>query len=54
MKDKEVFKFKQLDPEKLASSLGLGTTPEITFVKKSDVQKEDKDDTPAEPRVSRL
>ena len=27
MKDKEVFKFKELDVEKLAFSLGLGTTP---------------------------
>jgi len=38
MKDKEVFKFKELDPVKLASSLGLGTTPEITFMKKSDLK----------------
>ena len=27
MKDKEVFKFSELDHEKLAASLGLGTSP---------------------------
>jgi hypothetical protein len=31
MKDKEVFKFKEIDTEKLAFSLGLATTPEINF-----------------------
>ena len=36
MKDKEVFKFNELDVEKLAFSLGLGTTPIINFVKKNE------------------
>ena len=31
MKDKEVFKFKEVDAQKLAESLGLATTPEINF-----------------------
>lgn len=31
MKDKEVFKFKEIDAEKLATSLGLANVPEINF-----------------------
>ena len=31
MKDKEVFKLKEVDTEKLAESLGLATSPEINF-----------------------
>ena len=31
MKDKEVFKFKEIDTEKLAESLGLATSPQIDF-----------------------
>ena len=31
MKDKEVFKFKEISAEKLANSLGLATTPNINF-----------------------
>jgi len=31
MKDKEVFKLKEIDTEKLAESLGLAIAPEINF-----------------------
>ena len=31
MKDKEVFKLKEMDTVKLAESLGLATSPEINF-----------------------
>ena len=31
MKDKEVFKLKEIDTEKLAESLGLATSPAINF-----------------------
>ena len=36
MKDKEVFKFKEIDTEKLAYSLGLATVPEINFKVETD------------------
>lgn len=32
MKDKEVFKFKELDTQKLAESLGLATAPKINYI----------------------
>lgn len=32
MKDKEVFKFRELDCEKLAYSLGLATAPQIAIM----------------------
>ena len=44
MKDKEVFKFNELSPEKLALSYGLGTTPEISFVKKSEKKENEEDE----------
>ena len=31
MKDKEVFKFQEIDTQKLSESMGLVTTPEIDF-----------------------
>ena len=37
MKDKEVFKFKEIDTQKLAESLGLMNTPEITFAKEGEI-----------------
>jgi ATP-dependent RNA helicase DDX10/DBP4 len=33
MKEKEVFNLKNVDPEKLALSLGLATSPIISFIK---------------------
>lgn len=36
MKDKEVFKFKEIDTEKLAYSLGLANVPEINFATDAD------------------
>lgn len=47
MRDKEVFRFDNLDCDKLALSLGLATAPAITFVKKSalkNVQRNADDD----------
>ena len=47
MRDKEVFKFKELNTDKLALSLGLATAPQIGFVKKSElknVQRANNDD----------
>lgn len=38
MKDKEIFKFKELDIEKLAYSLGLANAPQIGFIQKNDVK----------------
>ncbi len=38
MRDKEVFKFKELNTDKLALSLGLATAPQIGFVKKSELK----------------
>lgn len=35
MKDKEVFKFKELDCEKLAFSLGLANAPQISIMQKA-------------------
>lgn len=35
MKNKEVFKFQELDTEKLAYSLGLANAPQIGFITKS-------------------
>lgn len=52
MKDKEVFKFKELDCEKLAYSLGLANAPQIGFIQKNNqknVQRQYNDDgTPAD------
>jgi len=31
MKDKSVFKFKAMDADKLAESMGLATSPKINF-----------------------
>jgi len=31
MKDKKVFKFKEMDADKLAESMGLATSPKINF-----------------------
>jgi hypothetical protein len=31
MKDKSVFKFKEMDADKLAESMGLATSPKINF-----------------------
>ena len=31
MKDRQVFKFPELDADKLAESLGLATSPKINF-----------------------
>ena len=38
MKDKEVFKFKQLDCDKLAQSFGLANSPQINFVSKDQLK----------------
>ena len=35
MKDKETFKFNELDCEKLAYSLGLANAPQIGFIQKN-------------------
>jgi len=37
MKDKDVFKFHEIDTQKLAESMGLATSPQITFVKEGEV-----------------
>lgn len=46
MKDKEVFKFDQLDCEKLAYSLGLANAPQIGFIQKNNAKnsQREKDD----------
>jgi len=38
MKDKEVFKFKEIDAQKLAESLGLANSPQINFAVNDEVQ----------------
>lgn len=50
MKNKQVFKFEELDTEKLAYSLGLANAPQIGFISKSQVkntQRENKDEDDA-------
>ena len=60
MKDKEVFKFSELDHEKLAASLGLGTSPQIKFLTKSEKvigslqPKSDDAQEKFEPKLTRL
>jgi ATP-dependent RNA helicase DDX10/DBP4 len=59
MRDKEVFRFSELSPDKLATSLGLATAPQIGFVRQHDEKNAQRADDEGDsqqkaPKVSRL
>ena len=60
MKDKEVFKFAELDTDKLASSLGLANAPQIMKKSQSNAKNasrqvdNDEQEEEAKPKLSRL